>query len=343
MKKVWLVLMAILPGLALVSHPALAADSFYEGKTVRIIVGYPPGGGYDGYARAVGRHMGKYIPGNPNIYIENMPGAGGMVSANYLYKVAKPDGLSIAHFSGAAASLGELLGQGNFQFVTQKFEFIGAISTGGVVLVLSKASGIANVDEWRASKRPIKVAGVRVGGANDTAGRVMRAVLGLPMKYMSGYTGINPIRLALESGEVEGTCQSWYGLKSSWRSLFEAGDVRVIVQAMSKPYADLPKVPMAIDFAKTEEERQLIEVGAQNPMALSFPFVLPPGTPKDRVGILRKAFQETVKDKQFLAETEKAKMDIDPANAEELEKIIAQLFKADPTVVAKLKKIASEE
>ena len=205
-------------------------------------------------------------------------------------------------------------------------------------MVLSKASGISNVEEWRSSKKLIKIGGVRIGGANDTAGKVLLSVIGLPARYIAGYTGINPIRLAVESGEVAGTCQSWYGLKSAWRSLFETGEVRVMVQAVAKPYPDLPNVPLAIDFAKTEEERQLLELVQDYPQ-LSFPFVLPPGTPKDLVGVLRKAFEETVRDKQFMTEAEKAKIDIDPASAEELEKIIARLFKADPAVVAKLKEI----
>lgn len=332
--------MAFFPVFLLISDAAFSADSFYKGKTVRIIVGYPPGGGYDANARALSRHIGKHIPGNPNVIVENKPGAGGMISAKYLYKVAKPDGLSIGHFAGSGIFLSQIMGMPGIEFDARKYEFIGAPSVGGVVCYVTKASGITNIDQWMASKRPIKFGGVRIGSSIDTAGRALKAALGLPIKYISGYKGVNPIRLAVESGELDGTVASWYGLRVSWRKLIESGDVNVLLQAVPKPFPDLPGIPLAIDLAKTEEARQLIEAGAHSPAMIHFPFMLPPGTSKERVLVLRKAFHATMKDREFLAETEKAKMAVDPVSGEELKRVVDKLFQTDPALIAKLKEVA---
>jgi tripartite-type tricarboxylate transporter receptor subunit TctC len=336
-KPLSLIIMII--GLTFIPVIATAAAPFYESKAIRIIVGFSAGGGYDTYARVLSRHMGKYIPGNPAIIVENMTGAGSLIAANYLYKIAKPDGLTIGSFHGGLF-FNQLMGQPGIEFDARKFEFIGGVAREEAVYAFTKASGITSVEKWMASKTPVKMGGVSPGvHAPDNVIRIVKAALGLPIQLISGYKGTADIRLACESGELAGSSWGWESMKVTWRKLLEAGDVVVILQGVPKSLPDLPNVPLAINLAKTEEARQLIEVGMHSPSIMTRPLTLPPGTPKERVQILVKALQETLKDKEFLAETEKAKLDLNPVTGEELEKVVAGFLKTDSAMVAKMKEI----
>ena len=316
----------------------VGAQAFYEGKTLRLIVGFAPGGGFDTYARVISRHMGRHIPGNPTIVVENMTGAGSLISANHLYRVAKPDGLTIGHFNGALF-LGQALGQPGIEFDARKFELIGAPIKEDSVCALTRATGITSVEKWMASKTPVKLGGVAPGGTPDANARILKAALGLPIQLVSGYKGTAEIRLAASSGEVSGACWSWESMRSTWRGALDSGEVVAVLQTSARAFPDLAGVPLALSLAKTDEARQLIKVGIQNAAAFARPLALPPGTPKDRVLILRRAFQETLQDKAFLAEAEKAKLTLDPATAEDLERMIAEAFSLDPALLAKLKDI----
>jgi hypothetical protein len=167
----------------------------------------------------------------------------------------------------------------------------------------------------------------------------VKAALGLPIQIITGYKGTADIRLACESGELAGTTWGWDSMRATWRKSLETGDVIVVLQAVPKPFPDLPKVPLAISLAKTDEARQLIEIGIHSPSVFARPFVLPPGTPKQQVQILSKALQDTLKDKEFLAEMEKAKLDLNPVTGEELEKVVGGIFKIDPVLTSKMKEI----
>ncbi len=330
---------ALFLGLTLISHSAFAAAPFYEGKTIRIIVGYSAGGGYDAYARVLSRHMGRHIPGNPTIIVENMTGAGSLISANHLYKVAKPDGLTIGHFNGGLF-FNQVLGEQGIEFDAKKFQFIGAAVKEDCAFAFTKASGITSMEKWTASKAPVKMGGVGPGAyAPDNVIRIVKVALNLPIQLVSGYKGTADIRLACESGELAGTSWGWQSMRATWRKALDTGDVIVVLQTVPKPFPDLAKVPLAINLAKTEEARQLIELGIHSPSIFARPFVLPPGTPKDREQILSKALQDTLSDKEFLAETEKAKLDLAPVSSEELEKTVAGIFKMDAAMTAKMKDI----
>ena len=333
--------LTVLSALAFIANSPARAQSFFEGKTMRIVVGFAAGGGYDTYARTIARHMGKYIPGNPAIIVENMVGAGSLISANHLYKVAKPDGLSMAHFSGGLF-MGQVLGQPGIEFDARKFEFIGAAVSEDVVCALTKASGITSVEKWMAAKTPVKLGGNSPGVTPDNAARIVRAALGLPIQVVSGHKGTSEIRLAVESGELAGACFSWESLKVTWRSALKAGDLMVVLQVVAKPFPDLPNVPLAINLAKTDEARRLLKLGVQDAAEYARPFVLPPGTPKERVELLRKAFRDTLADKAFLVETEKANLKIEPLTGEELVQMVADLGTLDSAFLAKLKKILYE-
>jgi hypothetical protein len=185
----------------------------------------------------------------------------------------------------------------------------------------------------------VKLGGVAPGGSPDNTARTLKAALGLPIQVVSGYKGTAEIRLAAEGGELHGGCWSWESMRVTWRKALEAGEVVPVVQVTPRPFPDLPSVPLAINLAKTEEARGLIRAGVQNSSAFARPFVLPPGTPKDRVQLLRRAFQDTLKDPAFVAEAEKAKLAIDPVTGEELDRLVAEIFTLDPALVAKLKEI----
>src|SRR5262245_38464769 len=315
---------------------------FYGGKTIRLVVGYAPGGGYDFYARTIARHMGKHIPGNPVFIVENMPGAGSLVSANHLYKIAKPDGLTIGHFNGNLFQL-QAMGQKEIDFNGAKFEYVGAVARVEIACALSKVSGIASAEKWLVSKLTPRLGATAPGtGAYDTS-RLLNSTLGFPMQLVLGYKSTGEMRVAVERGELHGVCTGWESLRSLWKNFIDGGELVVVLQALPKPHIDLPKVPLAIHYAKTEEARQLIQLGVHDVSAASRPFILSPATPKDRVQILRKAFTATMSDSAFLADAEKSNLDISPLSGEELEKVVHGLLKTSPVLLSKLKQILAPQ
>ena len=176
----------------------------------------------------------------------------------------------------------------------------------------------------------------------DIALNILKSALGLPIHLVTGYKGTAEIRLAVESGELAGSAFSWDSMKVTWRKAIDAGDIVIILQLVPKPFSDLPNVPLALNLASTAEERRLIEVGIHSNGIFARPFVLPPGTPAERVQMLRKAFQETLEDKEFLAEADKSKLGLDPVTGEELERSVLDLFKVDRALLNKLRDIISK-
>jgi len=318
---------------------SMAQTNFYEGKTMRIIVGFSPGGGYDALARMLSRHMPKYIPGKPTILVENMTGAGSLLAANHIFKAAKPDGLTMGHFSGGFA-FSQGMGQPGIELDTRKFVYVGAVARDESAIAFSKASGITSMEKWFAAKTPVKLGTTGPGAfGTDNVLKVVKAALNLPAQIISGYKGTADMRLAVESGEIDGTTWGWDSMRGTWQKALESGTVVVVLQTLPKPFPDLPRVPLAIDLAKTAEAKQLIEVGIHFPSKITKTLALPPGTPADRAQILRAALQETVKDADFIAEAEKAKIGLAPVTAEEMKKTVDDIFKLDPGILAKLKTI----
>jgi tripartite-type tricarboxylate transporter receptor subunit TctC len=316
-----------------------AGEEFFRGKVIRMIVGFSPGGGFDTFARTVARYMGKYVPGNPTVIVENMTGAGSLIAANHIYKVAKPDGLTIGAFNGNQI-LAQLVGGQGIEFDARKMEWMGAPGYNHDLCLLSQKTGIASAEQWLASKTVFKLAGSAPGSTTDDVAKVLKEAIGLPMRLISGYKGTADMRVAVESGEVDGLCGfSWVSVRTTWRKAVESNLVSVMMQSAPKAHPDLPNVPLTINFAKTAEARQLIEAGVHQPSAMTYGYSLPPGTPKDRVRILRQAFSQTVKDSDFLGDSGKANLEIAPASGEEIEQAIQKLFKTPPAVVAKLKEV----
>jgi len=326
----------------LATHGFAGNHEFYRGKTIRLVVGYAPGGGYDFYARAVARYMGKHVAGNPAFVVDNMPGAGSLASANHLYRVAKPDGMTIGHFSGSLFLL-QAMGQKEISFDAARFEYVGAVAKVEIVCGFPKSGGIDSVEKWLAARTPPRLGGTAPGtGGHDTS-RLLAATLGLPIQLVLGYKSTGDMRLAMERGELTGLCTGWESFRSLWRKQIESGEFVIILQALAKPHPDLPKVPLAISFAKTDEARQLLQVGAHDVASIARPFVMSPGTPKERVQALRKAFSATMSDPGFLADAERANLDIAPLSGEELEKTVLGVLKTSPELLTKLKQIIAPQ
>src|SRR5262245_56983098 len=339
MQKILLLATILYVFLATVSFAATAGDDFFRGKVIRIVVGFSAGGGFDTFARTLSRSMGKYIPGNPSIVVENMTGAGSLISANHIYRVAKPDGLAIGAFNGNQI-LGQLVGAQGINLDARKMEWMGAPGYNHDLCVLSQKMGITTGEQWLSLKTPLKLGGSAPGTPTDDGPKILKEAIGLPMRLISGYKGTADIRVAVESGEVDGICGfSWASVRSTWRKAIESGQVIVVMQNAPKAHPELPKVPLAISFAKTAEARQLIESGVHQPSAITYGYSLPPGTPKERLQTLRRAFLQAVKDQDFLNDAGKANLEIAPASGEEIEQSIQNLFKTPPAVVAKLKEI----
>jgi tripartite-type tricarboxylate transporter receptor subunit TctC len=312
-------------------------DTFYRGKTIRLLVAFSAGGGYDAYSRTIGRHLGKHIPGNPAIVVENMTGAGGIIHANFMYQ-AKPDGLIIGNNAGGLI-LQQLMGAKGIEFDGRKFEFLGAPGSDHHVCTLSKASGVTSMEKWFAAKEPVRFGGVGPGGGASDNARILQAALNLPIKVVDGYKGTADIRLAAESGELAGACFAWESFKTTWKKGLETGDFNVIVQAMPKKHPELPNVPLANDYVKTDEGRRLLKYGIYDTAIITRPYFLAPGTPKPRVQLLRRAFADTLKDAEFLAEAKKASLDIQHVSGEETEEVVQGLYKIEPAFIARMKQV----
>jgi tripartite-type tricarboxylate transporter receptor subunit TctC len=338
-KLAGLFMLLLLNAAATISTQAAAAaeQTFYKGKTVRVIVGFAAGGGFDAYARAIARNLGRHIPGNPAIIVENMTGAGSRIAANYLYK-ASPDGLIIGNFIGSLI-LQQIMGDKGIEFDARRFEWLGAPVQDETVCALTKASGINSLEDWFAAKKPVKLGGEAPGANDSDVPRVLRAALGLPIQLIEGFKGTSDIRIAAESGEVEGGCWTWASIRTTWSKGLESGLVKPIIQINAQKAADIPNVPNAIDYAKTAEARLLIESGVHAQSAILRSYALPPATPKERVNILRRAFDATMKDSEFLAEMNKSKLEINALSGTEVDGIVKKLFQMDAASIAKIKDV----
>jgi tripartite-type tricarboxylate transporter receptor subunit TctC len=327
-------ILAICAGAGRAAEPA----NFYQGKTVRIVVGLAAGGGYDLYARTLARHLGKHIPGNPAVVVENMTGAGSIIAANHLYKIAKADGLTIGHYLGGIA-LQQLLGKAGIEFDAQKFKYIGVPAQDSFIIGVHKSTGITDVHSWIASKQMVKFGGIGPGAGSDDIPKILAATINLPAQVVAGYKGTAETRLAFNNGEVHATSNAWESTKSTWRNELESGTLKVVLQATLKSHPELKQIPVAYDLAKTDEAKQLLATVLRANSPTVRPFMAPPGTPDDRVRILRKAFMDTWKDPELVAEAKKANLDINPDDGAGLEANIKEMFKLDKPQIAKLKEI----
>jgi tripartite-type tricarboxylate transporter receptor subunit TctC len=332
-----------MPGLVigaswLLATEAAVQETFYRGKTVRIVVAFAPGGGFDTYSRTIARHLGKHIPGHPNVIVENMAGAGGIIQANFLYQRAKPDGLTIGNTSGGLL-LQQILGAKGIEFDGRRFEYLGAPTVDHPVCALTRASGVTSLEKWFAEKRPLRLGGVGPGGTASDVARTLQTALNVPLRLVEGYKGTADIRLAAENGELSGGCWTWESIKTTWRSALESGDVSIVVQVMPKKHRDLPDVPLAVNYAKTAEDRRLLKYAVHDIATVNRLYFLPPETPRERVRSLRRALLDTYGDPEFLSDAKKAHLDLEVVTGEEMEGIVAGLFQLDTAEITRLRDV----
>lgn len=313
------------------------AQDIYKDKTLTFIVGYSPGGTYDQYTRLIARHIGKYLPGNPTRIVENMPGAGGIITANHLYNRVKPDGLTIAAWASPLI-LQHVMGNDAIKIDGRKVGWIGIPGPYDTACHFNQASGIRNMDDWVNSKRPVKISSIGPGTSLSDVPKLLKAALNLPLEMVEGYKGGAEARLAVESGEVDGLCASWQATKVTWRSQIETGKIRVVLQTTLKSHPDLKKIPLAIDYAKTDQARTLLRV-ADNVHAYQFPYSVPPETRPDRLKILQQAFIKTMRDRDLAAEAKKADLEVAPIDGPTTAKTFASLYELSPSLIAQLKEI----
>jgi tripartite-type tricarboxylate transporter receptor subunit TctC len=312
---------------------AAAQDNFYQGKTISIIVGYGTGGGYDNAARLLGRHIGRHIPGNPTVIVQNMAGAGSLSAANHVYGAAPQDGTVIAAVN-QSLPIFDLVGGRGVRFETAKLNWLGSLQASNSVLVTFKSSGIAKLEDAMAREVPL-------GGSGETSDSNVHAVainklLGTRFKVINGYKGARDIHLAIERGEVAGRAGITWSSIVAYDKAWIAGDkINVLVQLGNRPETDLPDVPMLQDLVKTGEDRQIVTV-LTLPVVLGFSHWVRSGVPKDRLAILRAAYAATMKDPQFIADADKASILLAPKTAAEVEALIRVAISTPRPVLAKV-------
>src|SRR6516225_2492946 len=278
------------------AHADPLAD-FYRGRNVTLIIGYSAGGGYDAYARVVARHLGRHIPGNPTVIAQNMPGAGSLRSANYLYNVAPKDGTVIGHFSRGMA-MEPLIGTSATQFDARKFTWLGSGTDEVSVCITWHASRVKTWSDMLTM--PFTVGGEGTGSDPDIFSAVVRNVFGARLKLVSGYPGTAEVALAIERGEIDGRCGwSWSSLKLTKPDWIADRRVNLLTQLALQKSAELPDVPLIFAFAANDRQRQILRLVLSR-QAMARPFAAPPDVPADRKAALRQAFDRTFADADFL-------------------------------------------
>jgi tripartite-type tricarboxylate transporter receptor subunit TctC len=317
---------------------AASVEDFYKGKTIQFVVGGSAGGGYDTYTRLIARHLAQYVPGKPNIIVQNMPGAGMLIAANYIFNSAPRDGTHIGHWSGPLI-LQHLMGNPAVKFEGRKFGWLGMPTADSLVCVLSDRIGIKTPEEWGKAKTRVKLGAIGPGtsGTDDT--KLLAAATDFPMQLIEGYKGTADIRAAAEQGEVDGTCAfGWQSAKVTWANALQARQVHVVLQTTLEPHPELKGVPLAVDYAKTEEGKKFLRI-AGDLYGKQRLYSLPPQVPEERVRVLQKAFINTLKDAQFLAEAAKAKLEIDPLDGPGVEKMVNGLYEIEPAIVNRVRQL----
>jgi len=316
----------------------VTAGEYYRGKTVRIIVGFAPGGGFDTYSRAIARHLGRHIPGSPNLVVTNLPGAGSVIAANELYHRTPPDGLTIGNFLGSLA-LSQLLSAPGIEFDARRFVWLGVPVKQDGACVVASASGVTDVAKWQSSATPVKLASTGVGSLDYIMAKALQNVVGLPLQIVAGYKGTADARLAIESGEVAGGCWQWQPIKATWKNSLDSGQVKVILQFGSRSHGDLANVPLARSLAKNDDGRMLLKIATENPNLLTTAYAMPPGSKKEHVAILRSAFTQTLQDRAFLDDAKRSNLEINPLTGEETESLIGEIFNIGRDLVAQLRSL----
>jgi tripartite-type tricarboxylate transporter receptor subunit TctC len=336
-------LTALLATIAMIAlaTPAGAQDArdsvaaFFRGKTITILVGSSPGGGYDLYGRLIARFLGRHVPGAPGVVVQNMPGAASNVAAANVYNIAPKDGTVIgAIFMGAVVDplFGDIKRRTHD---TQKFQYIGNANVDAYVCLVRGDAPVKNLGD--AFDKELVVGGSADGASTRDFPSMLRNLLGVKFRIVAGYPGTREINLALEKGEIQGACgETWSSVAATYPAWFQSGLVKPLVQEANAGYPELDRmgVPLARQFAKTDEQQRILEL-VYSQAAFGRPYVVAPEVPVDRVAALRKAFMDTMTDPELIAEAKKINVDIAPTSGEELQALIGKLYATPADIVEK--------
>jgi tripartite-type tricarboxylate transporter receptor subunit TctC len=313
---------------------AQPAADFYRGKTLTLIVGYSVGGGYDTYARVLARHMTKHIPGNPAIIVQNMPGAGSLRAANYLFSVAPKDGTVFGMF-GRGLAMEPLIGTSATQYDSRKFSWLGSATNEVSVCAIWHTSPVKNWSDMLS--KPFAVGGEGSGSDPDIFAAMLRNAFGAKLKTVSGYPGSNEVALAMERGEVDGRCGwSWSSMKATRADWISGKKVNVVVQLSLTKSPELPDVPLVTEFATTERQQQILKLILSR-QVMGRPFTAPPGIPEDRKTVLRAAFDATMADAEFRADITARGLEVNPVSGADVDKLMEELYQTAPEAIAEAK------
>ena len=319
--------------LALCATSPAPAQSFYEGKTITVVTSTGVGGVYDLTARVLARHMGRHIPGNPSLIVQNMPGGGNVLATNYIYNIAPKDGLTIASIHNAMPLYQVLDGRG-VRFDAGKFNWLGSTGSENEVILVWHTTGIRSIKD--ATEREVVLGTTGSGSGLTIIPTAMNKVLGTRFKLVIGYKTSEDINLALERGEVEARAFGINSIVAQHADWLRTQKVVILAQAGVRRDKDLPDVPLLTELAATDEQRAVLKLISAAP-GLGHPYLAPPGIAPDRLAILRRAFAATLRDEKFLAEVDKLQIAIDPLSAEETSAIVADTVNAAGDVVARAK------
>jgi len=320
-----------LGGIALACLLAVPPETrgFTDGKTVTIVVGYKPGGGYDTYARLVARHLPKYLPGRPSVIIQNMPGANSIIAANHLFRVARPDGLTLATFNRSLA-LAQVTKVPGVQFDLSRFAWLGSLASEVTILAVRADLHHRTVQDLRTAKSPVIIGALGRGSSTYEVPILLKEFLGLNLKLVSGYSSSADVMLAIERKEVDARGGSY----SSLLPFIERGLVRPLIRSRGIEPA-VAHLPLDEDLAPTETARALFALRSV-PEVISRPYVAPPGTPDERVTILRAAFEKAAEDPELLIEARKAKLPVQFTRGEVALGLVRQILSQAPEVVQEM-------
>jgi tripartite-type tricarboxylate transporter receptor subunit TctC len=326
------------PGQAQLSNEQMVAD-FYRGKTIRIIVGFAPGGGYDTYSRLIAKYLGNYIPGNPSVIVENMPGAGSLVAANQTYNSLPKDGTVIANIH-AALILEQLFRTDGIEFDAAKFRWLAVPVRENNLMIVHNRTGITKLEDIIGPSGKQVVLGGIPGTSVEQGALLMKELLGANVRVVSGYEGTAPVRLAIENGEVDGFVNTWQSIKLTNLNDINNGNWTVLVDLEDQPTKDLPvKAPTLREIGQNEDQRQLVRLGVLYPNLIAKAYLAAPEVPEARAAALETAFKETFEDKAFLDEAEKARLEINPIYSAEIKQVVSQLLNTPEEMRVRLQRV----
>jgi len=318
--------------LACVPAMAQSEPDFYAGKNLQVVIGVSAGGGYDTWGRLVARHIVRKLPGNPTAVPQNMPGAGSITAGNHIFNAAARDGTVIGILN-RDAPLAPLTGSAAARFDATRFSWIGTPTVETNVCFVSNKASVRSIEDI--SKREVILGAVGPGSGSYNYPKALAGLLDLKIKLISGFPGSTDVLLAMERGEVDGMCESLDSVESRKPGAIKAKQLHVLFQGGMEPSPELPGVPFIRDFARNEEERQAIKLLYAG-QGLGRPFIAPPDLVTGRLATLRKAFDETMKDAEFLAEAKKLRLDVEPRTGAELEALVKELYSAPKELMRRL-------